>query len=284
MADWPPTVWPPTNGKGLEMASNLETIGLGVSDRESFEKLVTGLAEAARQGLATPVGDYAVWRSRSGAEVWLHLAPPENDGPDTVREIQGLTPFFDGTSDVPLTVTGRVNRPEDNAFEGAYHAWVGGGETDGPADADTGDYPLVFDAVDFAAFSTQNLPATCHARICGFCRELRAYPDESSFAAGQTGGPSFAPQSFFPVGLFAEAAANDAGEAAPPSSNALINGVIKGHRELTNEYTGQNFHWLEVESLSAAYDIVAAPAVIKGEVVEGGIVQASCWLFGRILK
>ena len=57
------------------MASNLETIGLGVADRSAFEQLVTGLAEAAREGLSTPVGDYAVWRSRSGAEVWLHIAP-----------------------------------------------------------------------------------------------------------------------------------------------------------------------------------------------------------------
>ena len=91
-------------------------------------------------------------------------------------------------------------------------------------------------------------------------------------------------QSFFPVGLFAEADAKSAGKHAVPSSNALINGIVRGHRELVNEFTGQTFHWLEVESLSATYDIVASPGIISGDIIEGGIVQASCWLFGRILK
>jgi hypothetical protein len=266
------------------MASNLATIGLGVDDREAFEKLVTDLAEQARQGLSTPIGDYAIWRSRSGAEVWLHVAPPDHDGEDAVREIKGLTPFFDGTSDIPLTVTVRISRPGDNAFEGAYHAWVGGGDNPGTGGEEIGDYPLVFDAVDFAAFSSQNLPATCRARICGFCRELKAFPDEAAFADAQRDGPGFAPQSFFPVGLFADAATGNPTPNSAPSSNALINGIVEGHRELTNEKTGQSFHWLEVDSLSACYDIVAARSVVMGEIVTGGVVQASCWLFGRILK
>ncbi|MBU1210489.1 MAG: hypothetical protein KJ587_04335 [Alphaproteobacteria bacterium] len=263
------------------MASNLETIGLAVDDREAFESLVAGLADGAREGLKTPVGDYAIWRSRSGAEVWLHVSPPSDDDAGTTREIKGLTPFFDGTSDVALNVTARITRPDDNAFEGAYQAWVG---ADAANPQSEGDYPLVFDAVDYAAFSTQSFPASCRARICGFCRDLKAYPDESSFSAAQTTGPSFAAQSFFPVGLFAEVEAKNAGNPAAPSSNALINGIVKGHRELINEFTGQAFHWLEVESLSASYDIVASPGVISGNITEGGIVQASCWLFGRILK
>jgi hypothetical protein len=263
------------------LASNLETIGLGVTDRQEFEKLVTGLAEAAREGLSTPVGDYAVWRSRSGAEVWLHIGPADSDGDDATREIKGLTPFFDGTSDLTLNVTARINRPDDNAFEGAYQAWLC--PTGAPADDQEGSYPLVFDAVDFAAFSTQNLPAQCRARVCGFCRELTAFPDEAAFNAAQKDGMDFAAQSFFPVGLLADAAQTGATNPAP-SSNALINGIVRGHRELINEFTGQPFHWLEVETLDAKFDILASPGVIKGQIVEGGIVQAACWLFGRILK
>ncbi|MCH9807081.1 MAG: hypothetical protein K0U74_05055 [Alphaproteobacteria bacterium] len=267
------------------MASNLETIGLGVSDRQEFEKLVTGLAEAAREGLPTPVGDYAVWRSRSGAEVWLHIGPADGDGENAAREIQGLTPFFNGTSDLTLNVTARINRPDDNAFEGAYQAWLcpPGAPAEGAASDEEGSYPIVFDAVDYAAFSTQNLPAQCRARICGFCRELTGFPDEATFSAAQKDGPDFAAQSFFPVGLFAEAAQAGATDKCP-SSNALINGIVKSHRELVNEFTNQPFHWLEVESLDATYDILASPGVVKGEIVIGGVVQAACWLFGRILK
>lgn len=262
------------------MASNLATIGLAVETREDFENLVTGLADSAGQGLQTAVGDYAVWRSRTGAEVWVHVAPAQTEGTETTREIKGLTPFFDGTSDIPINIATRVTRPEDNAFEGAFYAWVG---ADASNPESTGDYPLVFDAVDFAAFANQPLPAACHVRICGFCRELKAFPDQHAFDQSQTTGPGFAAQSFFPVGLFAEAEARNQGEETPPSSNALINGIVRGHHELVNELTEQTFHWLQVESLSATYDIVAAPDVISGDIIEGGIVQASCWLFGRVL-
>lgn len=262
------------------MASNLETIGLGVATHEEFERLVTGLAEGARAGLTSPVGDYAIWRSRSGAEVWLHLSQPEGSGPETTREIRGLTPFFEGTSDIPVNITARINRPDDNDFEGAYQAWVGAGSEESP----DGDYPLVFDAVDFAMLNDRELPISCRARICGFCRELKAFPDEEAFAAAQNAGPGFAPQSFFPVGLFAGAEASaQGGEIPPPSSNALINGRVRSHRELINEHSGRPFHWLEVESLSGQYDIVASPDVMSGQIVEGGVVQASCWLFGRLL-
>lgn len=264
------------------MASNLETIGLGVNDRPAFEKLVTSLAEAAQEGLSTPVGDYQVWRSRSGAEVWLHIAPPVQDGDNTMREIMGLTPFFNGNSEIALNITDRIKRPEDNAFEGAYQAWVGTSEA---AAAEGGDFPVVFDAVDFAAFTSQTLPATCRARISGFSRELKAFPDEAAFSAAQApNGLDFSAQSFFPVGLMADAANENKTEKTAPSSNALINGIVKSHRELVNELTNQSFHWLEVESITATFDVLAASNVIKGEIKEGGVVQASCWLFGRILK
>lgn len=268
------------------MASNLETIGLGVGSEKEFEELVHRLAREAGEGLSISAGDYAVWRSRSGAEVWLHIARPDHGGNSDpggpVREIRGLTPFFNGDSAVDVNVTARVKRPNDNDFEGAFQAWVApGDDPEGDGDGD-GDYPLVFDAVDFAAFGDQSLPARGNVRIAGFCRELKAYPNEAAFTAANRGGPAFAPQSFFPVGLLAEAEANE-GAVKAPSSNALINGIVRGHMERTNELTGQNFHWMKVESLSATYDIVAAPGVVSGEIVEGGVVQAACWLFGRML-
>ncbi len=268
------------------MASNLETIGLGVRTEQEFEDLVHRLAREAEEGLSTPAGDYAVWRSRSGAEVWLHIAKPdaggeEPSGPEAggpVREIRGLTPFFGGESAIDVNVTAQIKRPNDNEFEGAFQAWVAPG--DDPADE--GAYPLVFDAVDFAAFANQPLPARGRVRIAGFSRELKAFPDEAAFAAANASGPGFAAQSFFPVGLLAEAEAND-GAVSAPSSNALINGIVRRHMERTNELTGQPYHWLEVESLAASYDIIAAPGVVSGEITEGGVVQAACWLFGRML-
>ncbi|MDX2287522.1 MAG: hypothetical protein NW217_01695 [Hyphomicrobiaceae bacterium] len=273
------------------MTSNLATIGLATTSTDDLVRLVESLATQALVRLATQVGDYAIWRSPTGAEVWLHLGPaPEGSGGDAVhghasaadsREIIGLTPFFEGRSDVLMALTAAFQRADDSVFEGAFHGWVA------PDEDGAGAYPLVFDAIDYAAQQNRDLPADRRVRLCGFARELSAFPDEAAFAAAQSDGSGFAPQSFFPVGLFAAAAATgdeatDA-EAAAPSSHALLVGVVTAVALHTNEMTGQTFLALSVDSLEATFDVVAAPDVVTGQVVKGGIVQAACWMFGRLL-
>jgi len=262
------------------MASNLSTIGFDDSNPDELEELLLRLAQEGRARVATPHGDYAIWRSRTGAEVWFHLAPVENDTGAVEREIIGLTPFFEGTSNVSINVTEIVKRSDDTMMEGAFHAWVA------PDDEGEGAYPLVFDAVDFAAMSHRSLPERWRARICGFAREVSAFADEPSFLSWQDEEPRMAPRSFIPVGLFA-ACENDAMEERStepvPTSHALIVGKVLAFEKLENEESSKPLYWMSLESLAATYDVVASPDVVEGEIVIGGIVQAGCWLFGRAI-
>jgi len=262
------------------MASNLSTIGFDDSNPDELEELLLKLAQEGRARVATPFGDYAIWRSRTGAEVWFHLAPVENDTGAVEREITGLTPFFEGSSEVSLNVTEVVKRCEDTVMEGAFHAWVA------PSVESEGAYPIVFDAVDFAAVSHRTLPERRRARICGFAREVSAFADEPSFLSWQDEEPQMAPCSFIPVGLFA-VSDNDAqgeGSSEPvPTSHALIIGKVLAFEKLVNEESSKPFYWISVESLAATYDVVASPEVVEGEIIVGGIVRAGCWLFGRAI-
>ena len=52
---------------------------------------------------------------------------------------------------------------------------------------------------------------------------------------------------------------------------------------LSNEETGEEFHWFLVQSADATFDIVADPAVVPKGVQIGDIVQIGCLFFGRIV-
>jgi len=273
------------------MASNLSTIGFGIADPQALQTLVLRLANEAATRLTCPHGDCLIWRSRTGAEIWFHLARAAEGEPEATREIVGLTPFFEGGSRVRVRITSRIVRPQDNAFEGAFCAWVQPpattpDEAAAPSGAD-GLYPLVFDSLDYAVHANREQPFEGHARLVGFAREIRAYPDEAAFLEAQTGDNGFGPRAFVPVGLLAasqrDSDGRDGDSAATPSSNVLFSGQLRQHQQLTNEETGARFVWLIVETNGAVFDVVASPDVIAGELVEEGTVQVACWLFGRLL-
>ena len=264
------------------MASNLSTIGFSFADEASFQAAMLQCASEAIAGLKCHGGEYRIWRSRSGAELWFHIGPAHNGE----TEIHGLTPFFEGQSEIALKITGPVNRPGDTAFEGAFYGWVA------PDETGEGNYPLVFDAVDYAAQAAASWPAVRKVRISGFARELTAYANDAAYlnASDGDGDPRLAAQSFIPIGLFAAAQADPDAETlakssvTPPSSNALLTGRVRDHRLYTNEQTAEPFHWLLVESLDATFDIIADPAVVNGEILAGGTIEVTCLLFGRFLE
>lgn len=257
------------------MASNLSSIGFVFADETQFRDTMTRLAGEARDRLKCPAGEYAIWRSRTGAEIWFQLDSTIDGGAAgeaAGAAIVGLAPFFEGTGDVRLAITEIVNRPDDTALEGLLHAAPGSAENGGATS-----YPLVFDAVDFAAHADRALPATWRCRLAGFCRELDVFetPDDMM----RSGEFALAEQAAIPIGLFQDEDAPDAG----PQPYLMLTGHILEHRLLANEITGANFHALRVETLDTTIDLVADPEIVGGELRVGAIVQAVVWLFGRVL-
>lgn len=262
------------------MASNLSTIGFVFADEEGFRSAMMACASDASAQLKCSCGNYGIWRSRTGAEVWFHF----HAGDDGNTEIFGLTPFFEGKSDVSLKITGKISRDGDNPFEGALTGWVS------PDETGEGSYPLVFDAVDIAAHAASTWPAIRHVKLAGFAREVRVFASEADYYAARgtpdAENPKLAAHAFIPIGLFAAAQeenGDDASAPQHPSSAALLTGKILEHQAFTNEATGQHFVWLLVESLEATFDIVADPGVVTGAITEGGTVEAAVWMFGRVL-
>lgn len=258
------------------MASNLSTIGFSFSDEAGFRDAMLACASKASVELACPSGHYGIWRSRTGGEIWFHLGRTETGE----VEIFGLTPFFEGKSEVRMLLTEAAHRDGDNAFEGLFRGNVltdGGGAE--------GSYPILFEAVDFAARTALAIPAEHHIRLAAFARELTAYADEATYYAAHDtskGETQLAAEAFIPIGLFA-AGEQAADAAAVPGSMALLTGKVLEVSPLTNEASGLGFVWALVQTLDATLDVIADPAVVAGEIVEGGIIECSALMFGRLL-
>src|SRR6266850_5128741 len=160
------------------MPSHLSSIGFHVADQGELSELV-GRTSARARRIRCTAGSYLVWSSSCGAELWLH----EEKGGDVV----GLTPFFRGGAKIRIAPTHFIERPTDNAFEGALHAWAN------PVDAKPGigDYPFVFDLVNIATLERPALPAVVDATINAFAYEMQAFESEASYKQAQGDGVRF---------------------------------------------------------------------------------------------
>lgn len=256
------------------MASNLSSIGFDFADASEFQSAMLRLATDAVERLGCSEGDYSIWRSRTGAEIWFHL--PSFGTEDDARDIAGLTPFFEGSSEVMLEIAERLKRPDDNAFEGAFRAAVR---------ADDGklkSLSVVVDAVDFATHAERPLPFRSLARLTVFGQAVSAFADEAAYlsARRREGEPALGAEGFLPVGQFA----NIEDEAAPLTSDVLFTGRIVENSPLVNEASGKAFHWLVVATQGVHLDVVVDPAAVRGKLLEGGVVEVGGMLFGRLLE
>lgn len=254
------------------MPSNLSAIGFTFADEPSFLETMAALAGDAVERLACAPGDYAIWRSQTGAEIWFHLEGErgifgglENSG------IVGLTPFFEADEPHRVRLLAHHHREGDSDFEGAFTAELPG-DTE-PAQT------FVFEAVDAAAHDTRELPLETRVKLVGFAREVHVLPSAP--------GPADHQGSLKPLALrAAEAADNDNAATARtkgPYGHALLSGRVNTVAELTNEVTDAAFYRLDIITEAGAFALIADPAVVTGTLVAGVGVKVLCTLFGRIL-
>ncbi len=213
-------------------------------------------------------GAYLRWSCEQGAELWLQL--------DKRGSIVGVTPYFNGKSEMRVAVTALVGRPDDTPMEGAVYGWADP-QGDEP---ESGSYPFVFDLVDKAVYGNLDYPFVSQVRLSAFAHELSIYESEDSFDEAQEDEIKFASESFIPSGLFRP----DGETTEPPESHAIFTGHILEARELTNPLTDGRYAWIRVRTLGGEIDVVSDLELIETTPVVGGIASGTFWLCGRILE
>lgn len=236
---------------------------------DDIHDLVEQLVDDAQHRVAAEGGDYRIWRSATGAEVWLYVEGSRRaDGGLDAARIIGLQAFFDPQTRRQIRLDRLLRRPGEPRFVGTAIGRLAG---DGAGSAT----PLVFDAVDFDAPRDCHVGSTCSVQLVAFGRSLMAFADEAAFrkAGSETAGLS--PSSLVATGL----------KAAPiaPSSHALVTGQVVRHARHHNELSDLPFDHITVACPDGPIDIVIDSTLVPAAARPGAIVSAMCWMVGRFL-
>ncbi|HUS17763.1 MAG TPA: hypothetical protein VM536_22435 [Chloroflexia bacterium] len=270
------------------MASRLSDVGFRIE-----APAVLALAEdTCRFGeqIAVHGGRYCYWAVGEGVELWVARNPR--------GQFVGLAPHFSGAARMRMGLTARLASPggptagvaarlltrvvtgkpirPTPALAGCFHAWADpSGE-----DPESGAYPLVFDAPDFATHAGLLVPGIVTVQVAAFAQELRVFADDAAYDAEPRDGLRMAAESLIPSGLFAF----DEEDPAEPRPVALLGGHVLAAEQRVNPATRQPFWWAHVRTFGGEVDIVADPDLVNAPMEAGGIVQGEFWLSGRIIR
>lgn len=245
--------------------SNLSDIGFSVTTQEEFTVLLERAVESG-QKLETTGGFYVRNADLSGAELWLQF---ESEG-----DLIGMNPHFRGKSRIPVALERPVKR-EQSHLDGGWLAWVNPSDTQDP---ESGDFPFVFDCPDFELHS-YDFPGTYHIQLTAFSQEIRFFPGEDSFVKAQEQEEiPFASQSFIPVGLIGP------DDTESPEAQVLLTGIVREVEDKKNQFSGQWFTWILLETLGVTLDLVVDRSEFPQEPQIGGVIQCQAWLSGQVVK
>ncbi|WP_046759380.1 hypothetical protein [Kordia jejudonensis] len=249
--------------------SNLSDIGFDIQSEEDLYSL-TEKAYQKSIPLKTLKGTYFIFSDASGAELWIQMSKK--------NKLIGVNPHFKGKSKRTVSLTATIDRPE-SILDGAFHSWAAPTENDNP---ESGVYPFVFDVPNHKKYLGIEIPQTVDIQLSAFAQEFDYYESEDAFANEQEGEPKWSSQSFVPSGLFNQ---NEGNNSNPPEALGLFAGIIKEAEKRKNEFTGQEFYWMLVDTLGGEVDVLADLRFFTTtSPKKGGIVHGQFWLSGSLLN
>lgn len=247
--------------------SNLSDIGFPVQNEQDVNVLITETIKYV-ESIRCPQGFYLIFADSSGAEIYLQGNPDQ--------ELIGFNPHFDGESRRTVGLIRKVER-DSSELDGGFYAWANPVHND----AETGEYPFVFDVPDFRTAEINDFPIIKDIQLTAFAsNDFKIFADEKEFCADEE-LTNIAAKSFIPSGLFLPD--ENQTEIEPPRPIGIFAGEIKRFELKTNELSNENFYWFLVETLGGEVDVVADVKLIPVEPKIGGIVSGQFWLSGKIL-
>src|SRR5579871_998227 len=175
--------------RDLPMPNHMSTIGFPFQGREGFDRLARQAAEFG-ETIASPGGSYRVWAPGAGAELW---AQRNEQG-----TLIGLNPHFSGKARMRVGLTRRIHYPQSSALDGAFYGWAGAPDED----AESGEFPFVFDTPDYRSYDALSLPRVVTVQLVAFMHSLTAFEHEEAMGASDGWMNWMAPESCIPNGIF----------------------------------------------------------------------------------
>lgn len=250
--------------------SHLSDIGFPAKDREELLELLKRVySSEKKEVIEIPIGAYIAYRDKSGAELWLQKTIDVNG----VQQMVGVNPHYCGQSRRAVRITRREKRDD---LDGAFSCWVFQlKETDQ-------DFPMIFDVADYHRYSAIKAGQNVTVQISAFAErlEIRNIAEEEGEARKEDKKIMLADEAFLPIGQFLDPS-NPNGS---PTAEAVISGEILEIERKVNDFTGSEFYWVYLKTLSMEIDVVYDPKLLPETPEVGSIISGDFWVSGRIIQ
>jgi hypothetical protein len=272
----------------------IENIGFPMGGAYSFWHLQF---QTQRFGnpVQTPEGRYYWYTPGAGIEVWSKEVAE--------GELRHLYAHFVGESRIRVGLVEKRPTANNALADGLFVAYFKHKEGEGIETVHerlrygdgtyTGVIPFVFSVPNYNWYSSVEMPIVTDVQIAAFPFELTGFETEDDWIDYQleeekkAKGPDaeedpdadfLAGASFIPSTMLFEKKSPD----DFPKPTAVLSGFVLESAILTNPATGQDFSWARIETAAGDMDLVVAPELIEGYLIEGGVVAGHCYLSGRL--
>ena len=259
------------------MSTRLHALGFPEHWTPELLALIETLAATKSRLVGAAKGNYRVWRSTNGAELWFHypqrsprFADRKSAGggansPASLRPVS-VTPFHRGLSSCPIKVGRYLTLERSNPLEGSCMAWLP------PTGPNSQEQVIVLELAPYGLQPQLPPPYQTTAQIVCFAHAVWAYPDSAAYSRATPAGRHIAIGAFNPV-TEADVPEVKLTYSSSPITLGLATGIVRRAIRNTNPETNEPYYWLLLETRRGTFDVVANPAQVSGDISEGNIAQ-----------
>jgi hypothetical protein len=273
------------------VCTRLHAIGFPCEVDRQTAKFIADVAASAKRRVASSQGEYRIWRSPAGAEIWLHYADTARSRPaaagvwetgaapkpfDAIEDLSGMSVVHGGTSDVRMRLVRAIATSSKNPLDGLG---IGTLASKRPEDR-----PIVF-TFELLGFALERIarPTEVRVQLTALAQQVWGYPSEAAYLAETPGRRLIA------RGAVADVAPADLADLQliyQPKSGSLwlLTGDVIQSMRLINPVTSAPYCWISLATDRGNFDVVANPSIIQGDISDGHVVQALVSVTARLLK
>ncbi|MBS1995216.1 MAG: hypothetical protein JSS86_02855 [Cyanobacteria bacterium SZAS LIN-2] len=252
------------------MPTPLSSIGFKLYTQEESWQLATVVAEKGRR-VSTADGNYVCLTTDCGSELWAKL--------DAENRPYAILPHFAGLAKSQILVTQRI-RYNDRPLDGRLLGWINPSQSTLGFGGPPGDYPVLFEAPDYAFYTFMEVPCTVTVQLAAFAQTLQTFPSVEAYDASPD--KAWPVETLLPSGT-AGLHGYQRGDKSPHSNEAFIIGIVKATKTYENPLTYGQFQWAGVKVMGGLYDVCIDPELLNGPLTTGQVIAGNFWLSGRLV-
>ena len=284
------------------MSTRLHALGFAAQWTPEMLTLIETLAARKSRLVGSAKGNYRVWRSQQGAELWFHYPqrspkatpprsttgrrmqvapqPPVPAGakatePEAPARPVAVTPFHRGLSNCTIKIGRYLALDRSNPLEGSCMAWLP------PSGPEGQEQVIVLELAPYGLQPLRSPPHTTSAQIVCLAHAVWAFRDAAAYSKGTPGNRRIQAGALSPV-TEADVPEVKLSYRNSPITLALATGIVRRTIRHINPETREPYYWLLLETRRGTFDVFANPAQVSGDISEGHVAQVCGSFLARL--